>query len=309
LDAKFKNRKMPGHFIRTQKDADQWSYQARFWRKGAKQREDRYLPGEDLASATPSIVAFDGQIVRRLSPENKEGQIRGAISTAKSDTWFGSPREDPYTFLYAFYETLYSQLVAESKGFRAELPVPKSGQFHVVFECNSGTLVGYFSLGLVLDERHRIIGRDIYGMDPKKGRSLREKHVYSEYTAYPDSSRENIWYPNQIVKTVYAEDIVCLTYSYKINHIEFNVDLADSLFEPEIPNTATVYDGVRGMGWLPPGQRPAALFPDVARHQRWWWTAAIVLAGLTLVAAGVWFKRRRPAPNASGASRPAKETS
>jgi hypothetical protein len=248
--------------------------------------------GADLSSNDHATLGFDGQVIRQVAPRGNDGQIRALISTGQKEQWNHSPREDAYTFLYAFYETPYSQVVTQAKRFQAEPKGDQPGHTSVFIDCGTGFLSPW-SFTFDFDDRWRLLTRRTYYTGGNTSRQLREKMAYSQYEAYRDASGETIWYPKRSINTLYLNDVPNLVFDYTIREAEFNVDIPDSVFEVEIPKDAGLYDKITGLGWLPPGTRPAALFPDEARRRRLLWVGAGVLAALAVVATAWVVHRRR----------------
>jgi len=124
--------------------------------------------------------------------------------------------------------------------------------------------------------------------------------VFTQYRAFNDPSGEVISYPMEIVYHYYIGHapngtlVETGTKTYTIEDIKFNIDIPDDKFDLKIPKDAKVFDGVTGLGWLPEGERPAALFPEEARQARWIMFAVIVSLAL-LGGVGFWYWRVRPA--------------
>mgnify|MGYP001577319726 FL=1 len=86
-----------------------------------------------------------------------------------------------------------------------------------------------------------------------------------------------------------------LTLNIETKDIKFNMEIPDGVFELRIPSDARVWDGVTGLGWLEPGNRPEMLFPEEARRKRWITVAVVVLLALVLTIGIVWYRRGRKA--------------
>jgi hypothetical protein len=291
------------HF--SKEDAEKFSHLRRFWRKGAKERWDQFNLGDDIDSAPPrESEAFDSQILRAFSPKGEDGKPVGSVESAQRAFWDKMPREDPSTFLFNNYEVPYSKLIESGSQFQAA-EVDYDGQkcIRVSVTCSEQVSAGQVLI-LTFDHEHRLLerwvklGPPLYPTNPPVDH---EQDVFSDYQAHRDASGEVIWFPNEAVYRTFQGKlhdgtlVANTAEHFKVHNIQFNTDIPDSLFDLKIPTDAKVYDGVTGQGWLAPGVRPPALFPDEFKISPWRVPLVIGLALATLAAAGAVFlvyKRR-----------------
>jgi hypothetical protein len=279
---------------------------ARFWRKGGKQR-DEWLP---LGSTDPqgqTTRAFDGQILRSVEKQGREGRPVAVIATAKTGDWHSAPREDPMAFLYLYYERPLSEVIASASTFSSEVITRgKQRLYRVAIRCawpSNHVLEFLFDERFLQQERLLKVWRARKRDAPVHNHKL----VFTDYRAFETSSGEKVWFPDTVTYVGYSMDGTALDGSpleilwkkFRFTNVQFNIDMPDSLFELEIPKNAQINDMVTGAGWLSPGQRPATLFPAEAWTKRLW-VGAVVIAALALVTAAVFYRRRWRSAAAGG---------
>lgn len=103
--------------IYSDEDALARSYSAHWWRKGERERSERYAPITDphraASQSTPlTIEAFDGATVRTLRGAGVSAT--GAINSADRAAWRNSNRLQPWSLLFEYQATPYWQLLKES---------------------------------------------------------------------------------------------------------------------------------------------------------------------------------------------------
>jgi hypothetical protein len=126
-----------------------------------------------------------------------------------------------------------------------------------------------------------------------------EVHLFSEYRAFENPVGDPVWFPTHAeYRTnmgITSSDALAenKTLTVDVTEIKFNVDIDDEQFQLLIPRSAKVWDGVTGLGFLKPGDRPEALFPEEA--ERAFRIRVLVTAILILFCSGliVWYRRRR----------------
>lgn len=289
-------------FIGTHDISQKRSKSIILYQKGAKKRkEDKFLDAE-LANKGSSIMAYDGDMVRRVA-YRPGGEPVASISSANVAGWGHMPINDPFAYAYQYYDMPYSVIIAAGSGFSLT-SFEKDGRrfYNVLVTCARNGHILFFSF----DDRFLVLERKVT-IRNKAGRTfVNHKIIYSDYKAYPIPSGETVWFPSSFRKIGYngqlpnGDPLEVQWEDFRVQKVEFNLDLSDKLFELEIPKTARINDRVTGLGWLPPSERPLALFPKEARIRRWWWTAGIVLTALIVVAAGVVYTRRKQRRALSG---------
>jgi hypothetical protein len=292
--------------IITRQHSDAMSRAVKFWRKGPKERmESASLAPESLGEKR-SVSAFDGQIVRSVS--YRKDDITASIATAETAYWDRMPAFDPMGFLYRYYEIPYSEVIATASTYSSTVITRGTSRFFLVSIRCSGRLSNDV-LDFTFDDRYLPVER-VQKLKLDDGRLLPfHKLLFSQYKSYPTASGETVWFPDHVEYIGYTgvtpqgEPLEAHREEFPIHSIRFNTDIPDQLFELEIPQNAKVNDKLTGLGWLPPGVRPAALFPAEAARRRWWLTAGIVLAALAVVAVGVVVARRRRAAAQANAHR------
>lgn len=210
----------------------------------------------------------------------------------------GGCRIDPVVFTLRYYEDPYSQVIEEATKF--DTRTERRGNellYHVTTLTGGHRDADY--LDFVFDGHFRQRERSLRILLPNGKSFLNHKYWFSDYRPYPTVSGESAWIPNRVVYALYngnlpsGERMEVMRQVITMQNIQLNIDIPDQLFELEIPRDAKIYDGVTGLGWLPPGERPAALFPAEARARRIWLTAVVVVGALLVVGAGLLYVRRK----------------
>jgi hypothetical protein len=161
-------------------------------------------------------------------------------------------------------------------------------------------------LTFLFNERFLPVERSLTVRFPDGRLMPNHKYLFSEYKAYDTDSGEKVWFPDVVVYVGYngrredGEPLETCREEYHIKKMIFNSDIPDSMFELDIPREARVNDLLTGLGWLPPGERPAALFPAEARARRLW-AALAVTAVTVLVGAVVLYRRWKRHPGTRAA--------
>jgi hypothetical protein len=269
------------------------SVSIKFWHQGIKQREEGSPLDPELAKAGPNITAFDGQIVRSFG--SSSNGLVAAVSTAENASWNALPRHDPIAFLFLYYDIPFSQVVADSPAFSVS-PLDLGGEHcHRVSLEGTGRLTGQ-KFDFILNSRLLQVRRTTT-MPTGPGFHWSNSTQFLDYKEHVTASGETVWFPGRIVFTINngllpnGEPLEVRREEFPIKLIRFNEPMPDSLFELDIPREASVNDRVTNLGWLPPGVRPAALFPAEARARRWW-TAGAVAVACAAIGFGVWYARR-----------------
>ncbi len=266
-----------------------------WWRKGEKERNETFIPGDDSEGGKPSTTAFDGQIVRTLG--HHEDGIRGSIESIRGAAWNAINRIDPFSFLYQFQNLCYSEIIAKGPEFNCYF-IERAGEKYTRVSV-AHPKFQWCSFVLEFDNQNRLIERQIIRKvehDPKP--RLHEKHRFFDYKAYQDASGETIWFPHRGEYSYYLGPLNnggVVEYSSKtirVRDIKFNVDIPDEKFVLAFPKNAKIYDGLTGAGWLEESVKPSLWDPP---KSNWWRVPLVVICVLFLMAVVViiiWKKRR-----------------
>lgn len=290
----------PRGFIYTEPIASANTFAARWWRKGPKERIERWNPQTDPDSKRRKTLTFDGQIIR--STEWDRNDLVSAIHSIASAEWNSTNRLHPFSLLYQFQNVSYSILLNKAAEHKVTTvvqdgkPLTKVVFRHPTFD--------WRSFALLFDEQRRLIQRQVIAkIEPDKEARLYQEFRFSEYDSHADPSGEKIWFPRRCIVSEYlgalpdgrlveytSEDI-------QIKRISFNVDLPDEKFVLQLPPEAPLYDGLSGLGWvrLPQSAQqqvkarvPALAAKNPAQRRVWLMGTGIVL----LVSAGFILVRR-----------------
>lgn len=292
--------------LMTPERARNLSHVEQWWRKGPKERFNSFYSTDfahlsaDLSQLSPNTtLAKDGEFVRDLDHHNEtQGGPVAAIYIEKNSHWNKATRAQPFSFLYVYCETPYTQLIREATTFHSAAIIRDGKrQLQVSFTCSDNFLKNR-ALALFFDEQHRLVERQEFEKVPSGKLQLDGKQVASDYRAYPHPSGETIWFPDEVIYRSYytlsnGAALEAFTKKLRVRNLQFNIEIPDDFFELKIPNNAKIYDGVTGVGWLPEGQRPDVLFPAEARARRWTWTAIGTLTTILVLALAFVAVRRR----------------
>jgi prepilin-type N-terminal cleavage/methylation domain-containing protein/prepilin-type processing-associated H-X9-DG protein len=280
-------------YIRSEKFAYANSAILRWYRKGDKDRLEKFAIDADLSRAKPLIRAFDGQIRRIINPGKGGEPPTATVDTLGSSAWLMMPRDDPISWLYRYAEIPYSELLARALKFDARR-IQRDGQSftEIAFTPAADSPLANEPQVLLFDIQRRLVERQIYiARDPKAAPYLYKKHFFSDYRSIVDASGETIWFPWQADYRLYlhgrlldGNTVETRRERLAIRSIEFNIDLPDEIFEPLIPSDAKVNDGITGLGWLEPGVRPPLAFPRESKLQRWRQILGVAIASLVVAA-------------------------
>ncbi len=287
----------------TAEEAKVHSGVARFWRKGAKQRNE--WSSIDPSQPQERRRAFDGQVIRSVNDNGPDGLPVATIASADSGDWYRSPWEDPMEFFYDYYQQPLSEVVAAASSFSSA--VVMRGKQRLYWVSVERARPSDHVLEFLFDEQflpqERLV--KIWSSSKRDRLVYNHKLVFSGYQDYATPSGEKISFPDTVDYTGYTmrgtlpdgSPLETLWKKYHFTKVQFNSAMPDSLFELEIPKNARIYDRLTKAGWLPTGQRPEALFPAEARARRLWIGGSMIAAlVLVLVTTVVIYKRRKRSP-------------
>ncbi|MCI0381053.1 MAG: hypothetical protein L0215_26005 [Gemmataceae bacterium] len=223
-----------------------------------------------------------------------------SVDTTKSGHWSDSNHVHPFSLVYVYYERPYSEWVHEGVNFtlaREQHHGRSVTRVAVTNPKNPGnTIILFFG------RDGRLIERQIIFQLPSEPKPfVCEIHELSDYETFPNPNGEPIWFPRRAVyhynMGVHPNGTLVeyLTETIHIKDIKFNVEIPDGVFELPIPSDARVWDGVTGLGWLEPGNRPEMIFPEEAHRKRWLTIGIVVGLGLAVTIAIAWYRRGRRA--------------
>lgn len=268
------------------------SYACKWLRKGDKERFERVS-----ADGVRQVQSYDGQIVRLVA--QRDGNTTGSINTTQSASWSTANRVHPFSLVYLYYEKPYSHWVQQGVDFRSSTE-ERDGQTLTRVSVSDPMDPRDHRITLIFDAEGRVVERQKLRKLPSDPRPfVREIHVLTDYEAFSNPSGETIWFPRRAVYNynmgVHASGALAeyMSEEIQIKSIHFNLDIPDGAFELRIPRDAKVWDGVTGLGWLEPGDRPETLFPEETRRQRWITYGVVAIAVLSTMGVAL-YKRRKP---------------
>ena len=269
-----------------------------WWRKGSKERSeviDLSASGPLPANAYHNVEAYDGRLIRTIGGASSDKPSAG-IFTLQSLHWDATNRVQPFSFLYEFETTPYSDVVARSPIFESAL-VRKDGDELIEVRVRDPKL-SIRPIVLWFDRQHRLIERAVYykwEYDPKP--RIFERHVFLDYQGHADPSGETIWFPRKAVYHYYmgVDPQGLIEYNVRtldVKNVKFNIDIPDDRFDLEFPPGVRVWDGVHGLGMLGEGVDPED------PHARRTGPVPMIVAGIAVAVLTVVIlvlnRRRRP---------------
>jgi hypothetical protein len=159
----------------------------------------------------------------------------------------------------------------------------------------SGALIGYPTYELHLDPAHSYLprsGGSPDGIDHFEVEEFREVEP-------------GFWFPWRGYQKMWGDD---MRINWEVLSVELNAELPDELFKPPFGDSTFVIDAITGKQYYHGGRPPVRTAPitepvpsppvgtDPAlaeREETGDWSWELVIVGILLIAAGVWFQRRR----------------
>jgi hypothetical protein len=285
--------------IRTAEDAMRQSGSARLWRHGPKQRDEFFPLGP---AHLPDLKrAFNGQVLRVVNYAGPNGRPVAVIASGKTGDWYSMPRQDPMAFMYLFYEQSFSDVIASASMFSSAVVTRgKDRLFRVLVHCPPPS---QFALEFIFDQRFLQKERAVMICRDRQRQILLPNHklVFSGYHSFDTPSGEKIWFPEEVAYTGYSMEasaadgtpLEIVWKAYRFKKVQFNIEMADSLFDLEIPENAQINDRLTGVGWIPDDSSfIGALFPPESRARRIW-LVAILTCAVLLITVAFFYKRWR----------------
>jgi hypothetical protein len=286
--------------IWTEEKASQpaFRYQVKLWRKGVKSRNEVYRLEDNVEDGRyRRVEAFDGLLLRKLTPSTSSGVPQGSVETLRHSAWHGMYKYDPYSLIYEYFARPWTEVVSEASGFKAAID---NSLAEPSTKVSVDLKKGYKAVVLTFDPAYQLIERRYFGEPLTGGKTdVVSTESYSDYRSYLDPSGEVIWFPHKVVCRFFLGRTpggVLMNHGTIDIHVvdaRFNTDSEDTTFVLNFPRDAVVYDGVTNLGFLEPGIRPPQVFPEqVGQWFRYWWLGAL-FAALVLVSCGAYTYRRR----------------
>jgi hypothetical protein len=243
-------------YITTKEAAAFDSFVAQWWRRGKKERCDRYRTFEDLArpgAAPIEVVGTDGMVARsyrkmRVQDPATGAQIKGSIAPALSFAHLMYPS----TLIFDFNRTPYSELLAHSPDVKIEEaaglttvhfshPKSKDDRFKLVLNRDGSVL-------------EREIIKKLRPKDPEP--RICERHAFSAYRTYRNSRGESVWFPSEAdydfaLGTDSDRRLIVYRHVHvTVNSFQFNHQIPDEVFRIHFPEGCSIWDAATGQGWV-----------------------------------------------------------
>lgn len=281
------------------------NYTARWWRKGVKERCEKYGAGNP--DVTPDVQAFDGNVLRELR-RNHLGQY-GVITTPERGHWFDTPRENPFYFLYEDVRTPLSEIIRNGNDYSSSI-VTVDGKQGTQITIKHPTINTLSYIFLFNNNRTLVERRGLVTWKPADGPEENHRILLSDYETFADPSGEHISFPRKIIIRRFSQklptgiQVEYCTETYTIKSIKFNIPIPDSQFTLDLPQGTRVMDRITGEGFSPTLDTSVWTSPPV-RYPIWksrWFIIVGSAALLSLLGVVVFlFRRRKPDQSPTGA--------
>lgn len=269
------------------------TYDVEWWGKGQKELW-RKTPRRDQVA----VLAFDGQIIRSLVSEG--AQRFGRVSTPAVFGWNDAMEMSPYNIMYRYHSRPWSENVANSP--KVDIAWRQSDgreEIEVIFAEHRPNET-FEKLGFTLDREGRVRTRQYYGaLSPKEPAIvLREFVLMGPYKVHKDAFGQSIWFPEYAERhyvagiTESGHPAVWNIERMAVNSIEFNSEVADAMFVPQLPSKWDVIDELSGARVRIPAEKaegswrgtvPSAEEKAGSSRGKWWWIMPIGCASVLLV--------------------------
>lgn len=243
-------------FTVTTEQARKLSNSFEWWRKGPMERWDQYALHDDDGPSI-STTAFDGRIVRTLALREDASSVVGSIHSRESAEWDAYNRVDPYSLVFEFQNTPYSDLAARSPEYTEEL-----------FDSDGITVrkvqfihpdIPGIGFELTFDSDDRLLSR-LY-KTKKRWRNdeflkPRELHRFTKHSLIELEDGETIWFPTEAEYISYNGindeniPIEFMRRRISLEDLSLNVDIPSQHFVIEFPENAEIFDGLVGLGLI-----------------------------------------------------------
>jgi hypothetical protein len=242
--------------ITTKESAEFYSFVAHWWRRGDKERCDRYRTFEDLArpGAAPfEVAASDGTVARsyrkmRVPHPTTGALLSGSIAPANSFASIAYPS----TVIFDLNRTRYSEWLAHSPDVQI---TEAAGQMTVRFT-HPKRKDDHFKF--VLSRDGSVLQREISEKLRPKDREPRicERHSFSGYRTYRNSKGESVWFPSEadydfaLGTDADGRLVVYRHVHVTVNSFQFNHQIPDEVFRIHFPEGCRIWDAAQGQGWV-----------------------------------------------------------
>ncbi len=237
----------PAGNIVTEEDAKTKSHAVRWYRQGVKERQETSRADSKVRSVVRTDT-FDGQFVGTVN-RSRDGAIMGTLKSVEQGHWQAHMAQ-PFSFLHEFvHQRPYSEVVQQASEFRSELLTDAGDRRLQVSLRDVG---GGMSWELFFDDEFRLLRRELRINREGEANSVQEIHEFSDYGPYSHESGETIWYPHMADYRFYmgkldGTPVQWTGQTYRINEIQFNVELPDGLFSFTPPRHGQFNDRVTGL--------------------------------------------------------------
>lgn len=277
-------RNQVGRFVTDDALAETLSNRIHWWRSGDKERYDKLPLKVGDKPVEPSRAAFDGQVVRRIDP--KADQTVASINSTESGHWKSVNEIHPFSFVYYYQYTPYSEIVEKSPIFEVtNLTVDGDKRLAILVQ---HPIFDEMRFRLVYDSQWRLFERHLLLKRQKKNFETIEIHHFMDWREFPNPKGEPVSLPSKAQYRYFMGETLngtlaeYVTFNVTVQKLNLNIDIPDEIFELKFPSNAKIYDGMTGLGWLEPNENVDHLLPEVIKVRRWWYLLFGILGALGL---------------------------
>lgn len=273
-----------GRFVTDDVLAEGLSNRIHWWRSGDKERYDKLPLKEGDKPVEPLREAFDGQVVRRINP--KADQTLASINSIESGHWKTVNEIHPFSFIYFFQYTPYSEIVEKSPIFEVT-PLTIEGEKYTSILIRHPT-IDFIRFRLTYDSQWRLFERHELWKNKKNKFETREIHRFMDWQAFPNPKGEPVNLPSKAQYRYFMGETTngtlaeYWTYNITLFKLDLNIEIPDEVFELKFPPNTKIYDGITGLGWLEPNENVDHLLPEVIKVRRWWYMVFGILGASAL---------------------------
>jgi hypothetical protein len=270
-----------------------------YWRDGLRERTERN-PLRAKPESKPAIEAFDGVHIRRLGYSERSNSWVGQIVSTSNAGRNVENRRTPFSFLFEFINTPYSDIIRDATSCDSEL-VTILGKKHTKLTVRPKEK--YFpDFELIFDDQHRLVERTLtYISAPTSKANARkwgQRQSFGDYRQHILPSGERLWFPWTVTYQEYMGELEDgsraehVGWRFQLENVSFNEEYPDDLFLIGFPEGSRIFDGVSLMGWIGEDDKPPQPFDNDA-SDRFYLLLGINVSVLIIIASITVFRRLR----------------
>lgn len=290
-----------GHYVFDAASPPNGPWEEEWWAKGLK---ERHHSAKNKSSKPTRVFAYDGQVIRTVVTGDKS--VQATITTPEAASWDGSNNLTPSSLFLAYRGRKWSELIRISRNSHVNKRVVEGREVsELTFDnpIESDTITKLFAM--LFDGDNRLVRRTAIGCFGGKDNSNRVLEVFhfDDYRPTVDAFGQTLWFPFKTVVWYCVGSIadgspaVWSEVEVLVKKIDFNIDIDDAIFVPELPLGATVKDEIAGVGSIPPEDHVATWKgkpPTPAAASRWrtWYWVLLLPCSVIGIAALLCLRKR-----------------